>query len=93
MAEGTEAEAIIVAPYDNKEAWLTADLICDGINDEVEIQAAIQSAAQLGKPVRFEPGVFKISDAIVGLGYPKVILFCRITTLVRDLWRGLFGHS
>lgn len=54
---------VIVAPFNNKKAWESADFICDGINDEVEIQAALELASKISiKGIQFRRGTFRIRN-------------------------------
>jgi hypothetical protein len=55
---------IIVASFERR-AYPNADFICDGVNDEVEIQAAINLATQLKTKVRFLKGTYYISNPII----------------------------
>lgn len=59
-----EGDVIVVAPFNNKEAWEKADFICDGIADNVEIQAAIETASSQKRKLRLEPGTYNTADVI-----------------------------
>lgn len=62
---GMGKKKIVVAPFDSQERRYEADYICDGIDDQVEIQAALDLAAQLKTKVRFLKGTYNISGGII----------------------------
>lgn len=59
-----EKRKVIIAPFNNKKAWEKADFICDGIDDQVEIQAAINLASSLKAVPKFRKGTYNISGSI-----------------------------
>ncbi len=58
---------ISVAPHNGQKA--TADFICDGIQDEVQIAAAAEAAHPL--PPILLPGIFVISKEVTLLDRPS----------------------
>jgi len=65
---------IKIAPYNNKEAWKDADYICDGIDDQVEIQAALDTASDLKRDVLMTYGTYLLEDDAT-LNVEGVILY------------------
>lgn len=54
-----------IAAYDAPQTWKnTADFICDGINDEAEIQQALNLLIPLGGKIILSEGRFNISTSI-----------------------------
>lgn len=62
------------------------DFLCDGVNDEIEIQAAIDSLASIGGCIKFTSGQFNLDSgpvtitdipvSIVGEGFGVTVLNC-----------------
>lgn len=55
---------LLVAASDAPQAWIDhADYACDGTDDQVQIQAAIDALPSLGGKVRLSPGTFMLAWA------------------------------
>lgn len=54
------ATIVIAASNSSEKSKAQADYVCDGINDEVEIQAAINSLSPLGGTIKLSEGKFVI---------------------------------
>jgi parallel beta-helix repeat protein len=63
-ATGRTATFTIAAADSSALAKAQADLVCDGIDDDVQIQAAIDALPSVGGSVRLMEGTFTISSAI-----------------------------
>ena len=61
---GRTANFIIAASDSSYLSKLQADFVCDGINDQIEIQAAINLLGPRGGIVHLTEGIFYISSAI-----------------------------
>ena len=55
---------IKVAPWSNEKARQGVDFICDGVADEVEIQAAIDAALKQKKDVQLESDTYNLFDCV-----------------------------
>ena len=53
--------------------WATAEYLCDGIDDQIEIQAAIDSLPSHGGVVILDDGPFNITGEIRGRPNVRVI--------------------
>ncbi len=55
-----------IAPHDNRKARKEAEYVCRDSDraDEVQIQAAIDVASEIGTDVRLEPGTYRILNGI-----------------------------
>lgn len=77
LAGSSTRSVVIVAAFNAPAKWIaSADYVCDGVNDHVEIQAAVDyannggaavdnSASAIGGKVLLSPGIFKDIDQIV----------------------------
>lgn len=62
----TKASILTVASsYASEEVKKTAQFVCDGVNDDVEIQAAINSLPAYGGEIKLTNGLFNISSTVV----------------------------
>jgi hypothetical protein len=72
---------ILVAANDASDTWKkSADYVCDGVNDQVEIQAAIDAISSPGGRVLTSPGTFLLSYAeTISVGIANVKCSLKIT--------------
>lgn len=74
------------------------DFICDGVDDQVEIMAALKALPPLGGKIWFEGGTYNLSGSIrVDTGLGDVEMYCNIDNPARIVgnyvgivWRGMF---
>lgn len=67
---------VVVAAVDAPQAWIdNADYVCDGTNDEVQIQAAVDSLTASGEVV-LSPGNFLCSTAGSVVGDHREKFYC-----------------
>lgn len=59
----TKAATFVIAASDSQHKY-GADFICDGVDDQVEIQAAIDAITADGGTIQFMDGDFRISNTI-----------------------------
>lgn len=77
------------------------DFVCDGVDDQVEIMAALKALPPLGGKIRFEGGTYNLSASIkVTSRLGDVELYCNtdsrahfVCGFVSGPWRGLFTLS
>lgn len=68
--DGIGGGPIIVSASNAPNSWKScADYLCDGVADDVEIQAAIGSLPTAGGTVLLSPGIFNSSSVIVLRGH------------------------
>lgn len=74
------------------------DFVCDGVDDQVEIMAALNALPPLGGKIRFEGGTYNLSGSIKpNSGIGDVEMYCDINNRARivgnyagGIWRGMF---
>lgn len=70
---GTPIPTLIVAASNAPTDWITAaDYVCDGIADDVQINAAVAAAKASGNTVQLSPGTFNIAATITFTGTGNV---------------------
>ena len=74
------------------------DFVCDGVDDQVEIMAALKALPPLGGKIRFEGGTYNLTGSIrVDTALGDVEMYCDIDNRARIVgnyvgivWRGMF---
>lgn len=69
----TRSATIVIAASDSSEkSKAQADYVCDGVNDQVEITAAMEALPAAGGLILLSEGTFSINDMIVPLNYVHI---------------------
>ncbi len=81
VSPGRTATVVVAALGSSLQAKAQADFVCDGVNDHVEIQAALDALPATGGEVRLLEGTFHI-EAAINLDSNQTIRGCGRNTIL-----------